>query len=465
MRTLLPLLLVLVACAPKVTGVEQGPTEPDAFPVDDASEGAGIEVRLGVCPTAREPVDGKLAHAAYVDTHPGETHFVNVMLRSNGLPDMPACEGDERRDARCTARDQALRQRMLANAQQVSCVLDGLTRVSVVATWYEEPFFTSEGPPGPVGLGFSIALSATQVRQLAAHPFVSRVEPAFGEARRIGVTAPNPPAGCPTQAENGASKVADARSIEGRGRRPVLIDLKHGALPEHPIAQAVVNTRDVTCVRRAIDQVAQASSPSVPFGQGFGNPGTAIPPFGASLAVVKTFGAGLTWDEVQRVAQHPLVERIWTFDGLEFDQPQPGCPPDLTKPIQSVTCPAARESIDGKLTNDDRTRFSQAEATTKHGVVVLVRGGATICQLPTCPPPPGVCAEMDALTSRWRAENAEAQRCVRDLISSSGGTADPDVLFLVNAVSASLTWSQIQTVAAHPHVLQVQGGGSGPPSR
>lgn len=465
MRALILLLLGLVACSPKVTGFDSTVIEPDAFPVDAEREGGATRVQLGVCPTQREPVEGKLVHSAYIDAHPSETHLVNVMLRANALPDVPACEGDERRDARCVARDLPLHQRMLANAQQVSCVLDGLMRVELVATWYEEPYFSSDGAPAPVGLGFTIALSATQVRQLAAHPFVSRVEPAVGEPLRIGVTAPNAPFGCPTQAERGDTKLADAKSIEGRGRRPVLIDLKHDALPEPLVGKTVVNTRHLTCLRRALDQVAQASSPGVPYGQGGGNAMVLVPPFGQSAGIVKTFGAGLTWEEVQRMAQHPYVERIWTFEGLEFDQGQPGCPPDLTKPIQTVMCPAGREPIDGKLSSNDRSRFSQAAATEKHDVLVLVRGGAKICQLPQCPPPPAVCEAKDQLTARWRDENAEAQRCVRDLIAAEGGTASSDVLFLVNAVSASLTWAQIQAVAAHPHVLQVESGGSGPPVR
>ncbi|MBL8954716.1 MAG: hypothetical protein JNK82_28320 [Myxococcaceae bacterium] len=458
-------LVVLLGCNTKTTPLP-GDLEPDDFPIDSQrEEGTATKVQLGACPTEREPIEGKLAHQTYVDAHPGETHLVNVMLRANSLPQVPACDGDDSRGARCTARDLPLHQRGLANDQAVTCVLQGLSRIELFATWYEEPYFTSDGNPTPVGLGFTLALSATQARQLAAHPFVWRVEPAFGEALRLGVTAPYPPFGCPSVAERGEAKLADVKSIEGRGRRPVLIDLKHDALPEGLVAQTVMGTRNLTCVRRAVDLVAKAPSPGVAYGSSTGDPRVLLPPFGQSAGAVKTFGAGLTWEEAQRLAQHPLVERIWTFEGLEFDEDQPGCPPDLTKPIPTVTCPAVTEPIDAKLSADDRRRFEQADATTKHDVVLQVRGGAKICRLPQCPPPPAVCEAKDQLTTRWRDENAEAQRCVRDAITAAGATADADVLWLVNIVSASLTWAQLQAVAAHPHVLQVEAGGEAPPTR
>jgi len=447
MRALLAVGL-LAACSPKTTPLEPGePKELEAFPVDSDREGAATRVTFGACPTEREPIAGKLRHAEYVDAHPAETHLVNVMLRSRGLP-----EDD-------------LHARMLANQQQVACVISGLTRVTADATWYEEPRFFSDGLPAPVGLGFTVALSATQVKTMAAHPFVWRIEPAFGEALRLGLTAPYPPEGCPSEAEAGDAKIADARSIENRGRRPVLIELKHGGLPSDVRARTIVNTRHVTCVKRALERVQGQWTAPVAYGSGSGNPMIVLPPFGQSAAVVKTVGAGLTWPEVQRMAEHPYVERIWTFDGLVFDEAQPGCPPDLTKPVPAVTCPQVTEAIDAKLSESDRNRWSAADATEPQSVTVLVAGGAQICSLPQCPPPPAACDERDRLTERWRAENTEAQRCVRDAITAAGGTADTEVFWLVNVVSAQLTWAQIQAVAAHPHVLQIEGGGEAPPSR
>ena len=94
------------------------------------------------------------------------------------------------------------------------------------------------------------------------------------------------------------------------------------------------------------------------------------------------------------------------------------------------------------------------------GVMIGVRGGAMVCMLPPCMTRP--CATAESWSQRWQEENRASQRCVRELIAQIGGTAIPDV-FGVNFVAAKLTWSQIQEVAAHPHVSSIEGDGSGTP--
>ncbi len=92
-------------------------------------------------------------------------------------------------------------------------------------------------------------------------------------------------------------------------------------------------------------------------------------------------------------------------------------------------------------------------------VVILAAGGATICP---CSAPP--CPEHVTLETRWEAENLASQRCVRELIGAVGGASNAGTSWLIDAFVATLTWGQIQLVAAHPHVTHLEGnGGSLPP--
>ena len=63
------------------------------------------------------------------------------------------------------------------------------------------------------------------------------------------------------------------------------------------------------------------------------------------------------------------------------------------------------------------------------------------------------------------SENLESQRCVRDLIDDVGGSSDAESFWLVDAFVATLTWEQIQAVAASPQVVQIEpdSGGAPPP--
>ena len=75
------------------------------------------------------------------------------------------------------------------------------------------------------------------------------------------------------------------------------------------------------------------------------------------------------------------------------------------------------------------------------------------------------CPELDSILDRLLAEHLASQRCIRELIASIGGAADPTAL-LGNSFAAMLTWEQIQVVAAHPHVTRIESNIGGPrPSR
>ena len=95
-------------------------------------------------------------------------------------------------------------------------------------------------------------------------------------------------------------------------------------------------------------------------------------------------------------------------------------------------------------------------------VLISVEGGAQVGPLPACPTDRS-CPERDAAISRMEQENLASQRCIRELIASTGGTADPTTLWIINAFTATLTWDQIQIVAAHPQVIHIESNGGQPP--
>ena len=85
-------------------------------------------------------------------------------------------------------------------------------------------------------------------------------------------------------------------------------------------------------------------------------------------------------------------------------------------------------------------------------VVIAVRREYSLCPRPVCPDRGAGCPEAAGYDARLTEDALASQACVRALISSIGGTVSPEVFVLGNGLLASLTWSQIQTVAAHPHV-------------
>jgi hypothetical protein len=134
---------------------------------------------------------------------------------------------------------------------------------------------------------------------------------------------------------------------------------------------------------------------------------------------------------------------------------QAQCPPDVSLPIPTRICPAARESGTSKLMG----QFPQDGSPIV--VVVGVSGGAPVCDVGSCRD--GNCPQQMAIWDYWAAENFASQRCVRDLIESVGGTSTPERFWIVDMLVATLTWEQIQAVATHPHVTSIEPNQGGPP--
>lgn len=458
-------------------------TAPDASAstaADASTEPNGVfsatEAGVGSCPTASDDPTAKIGFAGYLKAAPTRVNTVTVWLRAEKLPVIPTCPQNAEADARCPIRDPALIERQGLNAHQIDCVLGGVGfRLSVIPVWYERPYHLTSGLVVPVVLAFNVGLDWLQVSQVAANPLVLKIDPPPGGSVPTGFIPPVP-ADCPVDIEATEAKLAGVVSINGLGRQPVVIEtLDDGFLP--PIdtcdggdqcdstkslwERTVSNTREVTCIKRRLDQLVVALSPNVTYVSLIGSlQSPPVPPLGQASGTLKAFGFGLTFEEAQQLAKHPYVERLWTAPAIQFEQNVPGCPPDLATPIPEVVCPIGSTPIAGKISDSDRILFSTG-STTLFDVNIVVEGGARYCSLDACSRNP--CPSRDAVLARWEAENLASQRCVRDLISSLGATSSPEGFAIVNAFQATLNWGQIQVVAAHPQVTGIGANVASPP--
>jgi hypothetical protein len=96
-----------------------------------------------------------------------------------------------------------------------------------------------------------------------------------------------------------------------------------------------------------------------------------------------------------------------------------------------------------------------AASTGPNEVLVSVRRDNQLCPRPACPGRAVECPELVRYLARQTEEASASQACVRALIAAVGGTASAEVFVLGNGLSAMLTWAQIQSVASHPHVGQI----------
>ena len=367
----------------------------------DAATKLPVPVQAGICPTELDDSTGKVSNQESWRFQPDKQYTVAVWLRLASLPSVPDCPGDPARDGRCAARDAALTTRQQLNVHQLSCVVGVLgTRVDVMSTlWYELPYHLTSGTPVPIGVAFGLSLTPAQITAFAQHPFVEKIEPWPGYAIAHNVPAAPPPSECPAQVDAVAAKLDRLTSIQGMGRQPVVIELRdEGYLPQ-PVRcdngglcaaavdrlweRTILNTRQFTCVRSRLDAIVTADSLPVPFTSASGDPSAPrLPPASQPPATLKAFGRGLTWEEAGQLAGSPLVESIWTASGIQFEQPVPGCPPDVTAPIPTIACTTDQEPIAGKITDAHRMQFEAASGAMT--VVIGAEGGGKVCPLPTC---------------------------------------------------------------------------------
>jgi hypothetical protein len=359
------------------------------------------------------------------------------------------------------------------NRRYLRCVLEEFGPPGSVgeltALWYERPYHLSTGRPSAIGLEFGVPALWSQIQRVARHPLVERVDPFPGLVQNVDVPAVEPSPECPSGTDSPLAKLERAQSIQSRGRQPVVVEMRdEGLLPEVagcPTAEpcdaqrnslaerAMLNRRQLTCVQRWLDASLREAPGSVSYSSARGSL-EPLPPFGQSVSILKAFGLGIDWAEAVELAKHPFVESIWSSPDLQIATATPGCPPDLQAPIPPTSCALARESGEGKISPANRTRFQQSVGLER--IQIGVAAGARICPLPLCPGRAEVCPEREAFLARWKAENLESQRCVREFIDDLGGTSSPDVSWMVNWFYATVPGRQIEVLATHPHVLKIE---------
>lgn len=426
-------------------------------------------VELDRCPTALEEPSAKITF-----DNNGEGVPVAIVLRQESLPSLGTCG-----DGSGCAIDATLIERQKLNHQELNCVLatlKGLDQSSLVPLWYEDVRHLSTGETVPIGLAFQLQLGRDQIEAIASHPFVERVSLSPGSDPPRARLFRGAQFDCARGTEDPTLKVQGFAPIVGNARVPAVVEMRDaGSLPpERPCPEAdlckaeiaalwertIINTRNVSCLGVAFDEVVAEKAANVPYVSyegAFGGP--LLPPFAQAPLIKKSLGRQLTVKEARELAKLPYVERIWTSPDLQAEPTVDGCPTDVAAPIVTPTCDPARESGSGKISSADAAQF--AMTPDMNDVVIIVKGGAKICPLPSCST--SECPQRDAVLGFWQVQNMAAQTCVRSLVATLGGTVVSEAGGLVNAFEAVLTWPQIMEVATHPHVVSIESNRGAPP--
>lgn len=419
---------------------------------------------LGACPDGTEPVTDKVWHAAYLNQHRGETQTVAVVLKERGLPEPCVSE------TICPAgADWETRSKL--STQQVGCVLDRLATNGLVeglaGFWYDRLVVEGGHAVAPIGRIFRVTLSWDEVWTAAAHPYVARVEPVPGEQGQWqGQQAPPVPCDCPPLTDEAEPKLVGLELAKTGptdklqlaiylttvpALDPRLLDSDEGDFAS--FARAVTSTRQLFCVRRALDQIAASPVDPGALAAAMLLDATALPPFSDPAVVHQAFSASMTASEAAELAKHPFVDHLELLPESGSPSTTSTCPPNLDAPLLEPECTEEREGVEGKLSQVLLDARANACAEP-YSVAVSVRGGATYCPLPECPAAPTTCPERDAWEQRWHEENLVSQTCLRQVLEILGGTVEQEST-LSNTFYTHLDWQQIEALAAHPDVSQV----------
>lgn len=177
---------------------------------------------------------------------------------------------------------------------------------------------------------------------------------------------------------------------------------------------------------------------------------SSIPPFGQVPKVITAFGVALNWNEIMAASRHPYVKAIWSSSALSTDALPEGCPPVYDDPIPQSACDRPAEPFESKLTEEAIELWS-SDPTKPFDVLIAIRKNYTVCPIPACPGTARQCPESDKYNAWLERASEASQACVRELIEEVGGVSS-EFFTIGNGLSATLTWEQIQIVAAHPDV-------------
>jgi hypothetical protein len=122
-------------------------------------------------------------------------------------------------------------------------------------------------------------------------------------------------------------------------------------------------------------------------------------------------------------------------------------------PVALPPCSTDPQPIAGKFTPAAEAQWRDSGVPNE--VLLAIRREQELSPLPECLDRAASCPERDRYLARETEVAKASQTCVRSLIASIGGAATDEVFVPGNAMVATLSWSQIQIVAAHPDVISI----------
>ena len=415
---------------------------------EPSSDGGTRPADLCREPESFDPV--RVPDLAAFEAAPDATHRVIVNLRAPSSSGLAPCDVAQSERGECVEGADVLLARFQGHQRHIECLLEAhgdlFGRELHRFWWYERLRRSEAQEPAPILLSFSVNILGRDVRALASHPTVAGVT--LAPAQWPGNDE------CPTERESIEGKLVEDTTEDGAHfvivslRTPPLESPDCTDCPELTFAQRalhIVQSRRATCVQQSAHALARPLR-ILPHGSAGGSLGA-----DRTLSYPLSFSVALTGPQARELAGHPYVEQVHVTDwGVPAEEM---CPPS---DLNGEVCPDEREPIDGKII--DRATL---ELDGEHDVIIQVTGGATPCPI-ECPGRPP-CPAMDAAAAQWTADNLTSQRCVRAELEALSVAPDPDTTWLVNIITARLTWTQIAIIAAHPHVLTIEGSSEPPP--
>lgn len=466
-------LLSTSSCAPNVdsttgTRADTGGVNSSSIGSDSGSDADTASIDIDSCPTQQEPTGTKLA--PLVEGALAPDTVVSAIVHLRPISGSPSSQN--------SASDEAVPNRAELNQQQVRCVLEafGIEGARPLARWYE-PITAIGADNLPIGLAFAANVRWSALENVAKHPYVAQITLDFGESVRLGQTVQQPAFDCPDPGNESPSKVDVAQPATPTDRLPVVVELNVDHLPiaracdadldvcDEAVASVweriVAGTRTLTCVKDWLNAKLESFPDAVPYAAQeawplFPN----IPPFGQIPVMTTAFGVALNWNEIMAASRHPYVKSVWSSSALSVGPLPEGCPPAY-EDVSQLSCDRPAEPFDSKLTADAIELWS-SEPTKPFDVLIAVRKNYTVCPQPACPGTARQCPERDKYDAWLERASEASQMCVKGLIEEVGGSVS-EFFTLGNGLSATLTWEQIQIVAAHPDVGSIASDEPAPP--
>lgn len=424
-------------------------SHPSPEPAPDAATADDVDY----CDDGEDWSPTRIADLATFESAPDTVHRVLVSVRPPGDDGLRDCGVDASERFECVDNAETLLERFRRHQTHLDCLMaerGHLFGSDVHRLWWYERLRVSESEgPSPILISFEVSVLGRDVRSLASHPVVSRITlpPATQTSRPIDPE-------CSTERESIDGKFTDVETREGSLfaivtlRAPVDVPVCEDCVERTHAERGlhVVMNRRSTCVQQWVAELS-GEHRLLPHAGAGGTVGADI-----TRSFPVSFAVPITREQARMVASHVYVERVEIAD---LDIPDADrCP---AADLNPGACPTERVSLDGKI--EQRVILERAGL---HEVSILVRGGAQPCPF-DCPGRGAECPDRDAAVAQWTEDNLVAQRCVRAELDSLDASYSAEATWLVNTLTAQLTWPEIEAMATHPHVERLAPTSEAPP--